>query len=504
MTIRMRNRFMVIGFLFAFFVIGSIANVTWNEPLSFTGTMVFSALFIIWTSSVRSRIINRRLRRYFVFLGLLMLLWMVERAVKFCLFFNSVTLERYLWYAYYIPIIIMPLLSLMIALSLGKTDDERLSAKLRLLYIPAALLIVAVMSNDFHQQAFRFIAGLDNYETKTYAIVYYLVLLWIALCVFATLALTLRFSNTGAGKRRGLVPLTVILLSFAFVAVYIFTDFRHTRMLNVPELFCFSVAAYWEACLQTGLIPANTGYDALFKISHLHADIKDSNGNAVYRAVLQSAPEHYIEHENVISGGSITWLEDITTISEQKVQLEEANLELAKRAKLQKKENALKEERTRIIEQNRIYDKINASLKPQTALVRQLVKGAQTDPGSWQRSMSRVCIVGAFMKRKSNLMFLAAKSRLLPLAELHLSFCESLSYLERADVKTAAEAVPERLLPSEELLRAYDAFEAEIEQNLFKLESVGICYSEQGDKICVEVRVNGTPLLLELKGEEEE
>ena len=487
MSIKWRNRTANIAFLFAFFVIGSIANVTWNEPLSLTGTMVFSSLCIMWTASIQSRIIRRREKRYFFFLGAFMLMWMVERAIKYSFFLNNEWLERTLWYAYYIPLILMPLISLMIAIRLGKTDDEQIKTTPKLLFIPALLLILGIMTNDLHQLAFRF---KPNFENRTYdysyGVLYYIALAWIIVCALAALVLAIRFSTISSGIRRGLIPLAVIFVSLAGVAVYIFTDFRYTRIMNVPELFCFCVAAFWEACLQTGLLPSNTGYDLLFNHSHLAARITDFDGKPVYEAATEQADGEYIRHCKSVSGGQIEWLEDVTAVTQQKRQLEIAKQRLENRAELQEQENKLKEERIRIAEQKMLYDKMNASFAPQTELIRRLVSNANESEEKWKENMLWVCVIGAYIKRKSNLILLSANSERISFKELQLAYLESFSYLTRAGVDCEIGSVPEISLPSGLLLYAYDEFETLLEKK---------------SSILFDIKFDETPLMFEFDKE---
>ena len=502
MTVKWRSRIIIIAFLSAFFIVGTIANVTWNEPLSITSTMVFSSLSIIWTLSVGFRIIHRRQRRYFVFLGVFMLFWMIERAVKFSNLLTSEVLDRYLWYAYYIPIILMPLISLIIAFCLGKSDSEKLNPKIRLIYIPAAILIILVLTNDFHQLAFGFNENFNDWRfTYSYGVVYYLVLIWIVACIAATLIITVRFSARGGGKKRGFIPLLVILVSFVGVAIYIYTDFRQLRAMNVPELVCFCVAAFWEACLQTGLIPSNTGYDLLFKKTHLCAKIADTNGKIIYEAAQAEEGATYISHEQKISGGKITWLEDITVITEQKEQLKKANKSLAEKARITEQENKLKEEKTRIEEQNRIYGVINASLKPQTDKIRFLVNEAEADKSKWQKNMLEVCVIGAYIKRKSNLMLFAARNSIMPLSELELSLKESLSYLSKEGVISDISDIPNIDFPSNSVLYAYDEFEKAVEEKIPELSRVSINIKEKQTSVLFDIKLDSTPLLFELEKE---
>ena len=129
MSIKKRGTLTILASLVSFFVLGPIANLTWDAPVRITSTMLFCALCILWTVGMMNRVIGRREKRYFVFLGLFMLLWLIERAVKFSPFLSSERVERMLWYGYYIPIILMPLLSLMLALCFGKTEKEKVHPK---------------------------------------------------------------------------------------------------------------------------------------------------------------------------------------------------------------------------------------------------------------------------------------------------------------------------------------------------------------------------------------
>ncbi len=496
MSIRWRNRMTVISFLLAFFVVGSVANATWNEPLSFNGTMVFSALCIMWTVSVRARITKRRERRYFTCLGGFMLMLMIERAIKFSFFLQNEWLVRHFWYSYYIPLTLMPLISLMLALSVGKTDAEPLNPRRKFMYLPAALLIAGFLTNDSHQLAFRFRPAFENWTNDySYGILYYLVLAWIIALVIASLVIIVRFSTVNGSKRLGFVPLAVIVVSLAGVAVYIFTDFRYTRIMNMPELFCFCVAAFWEACLQTGLIPSNTGYDLLFRHSHLAATIRDDAGKTVYQtAISRQADASYIAHKNRISGGEIEWLEDVTVVTRQQELLERANTELAEKAEIRQKETSLREERTRIEEQKKLYDKMNASFEPQTLRIRALVAAADESEEMWKRNMPWVCVIGAYIKRKSNLILLAAKNEAVSLTELYLAYNESLNYLAKAGVKYTINTVSDAAVSSGLLIYAYDEFETLIERKMPAITNVDVHIMEKENSIFFDIKIDETPL----------
>lgn len=63
---------------------------------------------------------------------------------------------RWLWYLYYLPMLVIPLLAVFVAASLGRSERYRLPRWTRLLYLPVGALVALVLTNDFHQLVFVF------------------------------------------------------------------------------------------------------------------------------------------------------------------------------------------------------------------------------------------------------------------------------------------------------------------------------------------------------------
>lgn len=117
--------------------------------------LLYIGMAMAWGFSISHRILQRSVRLNLLLGCGLAMLWLFMRAVKYR-FFGSGTVGRYLWYSYYIPLILAPLLSFYAALGVGRQDEERLPHAWYALLIPAGLLIAGVLSNDVHQLAFRF------------------------------------------------------------------------------------------------------------------------------------------------------------------------------------------------------------------------------------------------------------------------------------------------------------------------------------------------------------
>ena len=120
--------------------------------------LIYIGLAMAWGFSISRRSLPRNDRRWLLLGCAMAVLWLFLRAVKYR-FFSDDTITRHLWYLYYVPQILAPLFSLFAALQLGRRDGAAFSRRWYLLFVPAALLIGGILSNDLHQMAFRSVPG---------------------------------------------------------------------------------------------------------------------------------------------------------------------------------------------------------------------------------------------------------------------------------------------------------------------------------------------------------
>lgn len=98
--------------------------------------LLYMGLAMAWGFSISHRVLQRSVRLNLLLGCGLAMLWLFMRAVKYR-FFGSGTVGRYLWYSYYIPLILAPLLSFYAALGVGRQDEETLPHVWYALLIPA-------------------------------------------------------------------------------------------------------------------------------------------------------------------------------------------------------------------------------------------------------------------------------------------------------------------------------------------------------------------------------
>ena len=441
--------------------------------------LIYIGLAMAWGFSISRRTLHRDDRRWLLLGCAMAVLWLFLRAVKYR-FFSDDAITRHLWYLYYVPQILAPLFSLFAALQLGRREDDALSRKWYLLFIPAVLLIGGVLTNDLHQLVFRAVPGAATLEADyTHGWMYYLAMTWIVGLLLATGIIVYRKCRVSESRRYAWIPLCVFLGGFALCALSFANIYTFHKM---PECFCLTFAAFWESCLQVGLLPTNGHYRHFFSESTVAAQIVNGRGEPVYRAKnapnltpdqleaaacesilpnadtrLQSAP---------VQDGRVYWLEDISKINRIQGQLVEINARLSEENELIQAENELKRQRAQIEEQNRLMDAMLSLVQPQLLAINRLLsdKSAQ--------SLKHICILGAYVKRRVNLALICDKKMVVPVDELAHCIRESLTYLTQYGAVCALHQEGRGSVSSREAQTAYDFFEDCLEAALPSLSAL--------------------------------
>ena len=441
--------------------------------------LIYIGLAMAWGFSISRRTLHRDDRRWLLLGCAMAVLWLFLRAVKYR-FFSDDAITRHLWYLYYVPQILAPLFSLFAALQLGRREGDALSRKWYLLFIPAVLLIGGVLTNDLHQLVFRAVPGAATLEADyTHGWMYYLAMTWIVGLLLATGIIVYRKCRVSESRRYAWIPLCVFLGGFALCALSFANIYTFHKM---PECFCLTFAAFWESCLQVGLLPTNGHYRFFFSESTVAAQIVNGRGEPVYRAknapnltpdqLEAAACESILLNADTrlqsasVQDGRVYWLEDISKINRIQAQLAEINAQLSEENELIQAENELKRQRAQIEEQNRLMDAMLSLVQPQLLAINRLLsdKSAQ--------SLKHICILGAYVKRRVNLALICDKKMVVPVDELAHCIRESLTYLTQYGAVCALHQEGRGSVSSREAQTAYDFFEDCLEAALPSLSAL--------------------------------
>ncbi|MGN0801556.1 MAG: histidine kinase N-terminal 7TM domain-containing protein [Candidatus Faecivicinus sp.] len=440
---------------------------------------LYLGLAFAWGISISRRILHRGLRRQLMLGCAMVVLWLLLRAVKYRFFeLNAVT--RYLWYLYYVPQILAPLFSFFAALQVGQREDAALCAKWYLLLIPAALLIGGILTNDLHQLAFGFAPDWANWGSDySHGPLYCLAMAWTVCFLLAAMGIIYRKCRISESRSCAWIPLCVFIAGIALSLLSFMNLYTFHKM---PECICLTFIALWESCLQVGLLPTNNRYLRFFSEAAIAAQIADRRGQVLYRA--KSAPQLTLEQMQAADRGAILlnpdtrlqsapvhdghvyWVEDLTQVNRMKEQLEEIHARLAEENELIRAETELKRQQAQIEEKNRLFDHISRILRPQLNRMDEMLASGQ------RHSLQLVCILGAYVKRRGNLVLICEKDA--PVSAEELAYCirESLIYLSAYGVVCAFHQEGKGSVSGAALQTAYDFFEDCLEAALPSLSAL--------------------------------
>ena len=450
-------------------------------------TLIYAGLLLGWGVSVEYRIIREDVRYYTAAAVLLMLLWLVLRICKYRFFLGVDSVARHIWYAYYVPIIMLPLMLFFAALCIGNGEKEPERRFLPLL-IPALALIAAVLSNDSHQLVFRFDPDISAWNSSyTYGIIYFAVAAWVAALALAAPAVLIRRYRLSQRRKHIWAPFVWLAVGGVYFVLYLALPGRGVRPLfQLPEMFCFITVAAWESCIQTGLIPSNAGYELFFNASTIGAQIADSDHNVRYISedAVELTREQMLEAEErplmisddlrlnsyPVKGGRMYWTDDLSAVNRMNRELEEVRRQLSEYNVLLRAQTSMKKRRARLAEQNRIYDCIAGAVSPQLEKLQGILDGITTDEHGEdvRKKYARACVLNAYVKRRSNLELIGQQSERMNIFELESSIRESLEYLRLCGCICGFER---RIRATEEfepkaLIFAYELFETAAEASM--------------------------------------
>ncbi len=453
-----------------------------------SGIYVF--LFSAWCYTLWLRIVQVQVRRYLLAISALMVLWILLRSIKFSI--GNTDAERRLWYFYYFPMLFIPMLSVFVSQSLGKDEAFRLPRWTKLLYIPTLLLLLLVLTNDLHRQVFSFPSGVLSDGEYRYEKGYYFVLGWEALCAAFSLVLMVRSCRIPHSRRIRWLPLVPFALSLAYAYAYVkkvYWVWVLAGDMTVSQ--CLIFASIFECCIQCGLIQSNLGYDELFEATSLPVQITDHALCTKYASIAMQKPLpqselRHMQQDTVqmdddtllkrhrLRSGWVFWKEDISALNQIRKELELTRDELRDTGNVLAVENAQRARWLKLTEENRLYDMMEAQTARQIAMLRDLLAELQKTEASGRARhlLGQVIIIGTYIKRRSNLIFVGMQRGAISVQELRLCLNESSENISVYGADCKAIVRGDGQLTVEQATQVYDLFEAVVEAELESLRAL--------------------------------
>lgn len=444
---------------------------------------IYISMFAAWGISIRKRIMQKQTRKNLTDVAILLIFWMTLRTVKYSVLGENITLARYCWYLYYIPMLLVPLESLFAILALGKPENYQTDKRLHTLWIFTDLLVLLVLTNDLHQQVFQFMPGkewVSSYCTHEWG--YVLCVVWIfGLGITAYLVIVFAKCRI-LEKKKTLLPLVPFSLIFVYTILYLLDNkILHVIAGDMTTVLCLLIICIFETCIQCGLIQVNTHYNELFDAATISAQIVDEQYNPYqsshYRITVPVNIMKRAENKPVlleggillsnapIRGGHVLWQEDISSLLSLQKQLDETNKLLEESTAQLQIEYENERKRLQIEETNRLYEDMERYTAGQIRLITDLLHQLPKEENKQKarQILCRIAVIGAYLKRRSNLIFVASQQQHISAAELQSCLNESARGISLGGGRCIVSCeMMEDFIP-QNAMRLYDFFEEVVE-----------------------------------------
>lgn len=405
-----------------------------REHLNFA--LIYIIIITIWIASILRRSMQKGITYAAFFTGIILSGWTLVRLIKYQVVAIP-TLTRYLWYAFYIFQLSLPLVLLWMAWAIDKPENETIPPKWwRNIAVLISVLIILVFTNDIHGLVFHLdLSRLDWDINYSYGYGYYTILFVCMINLVAVFAILMQKSIKNPRKKGFIFPLSLFFMFGIYNFKYIMRDpfVYETDLTIITGLFAMLM---FESCIRSGLIPINTKYIDLFTRSPLKMQIINKDGKVemasasaeplnkdILDKVLASSPESIIQDDdyllfaNPIPGGYAIWHENISKLYQlhreikgSMQMLTEANAMLAEEEKFKRLINE-KHAKKQLMEQ--LEAEISQSIEQLTIMIENL-------PGSENHSKetTRIALLLGYIKRRCNLFFKEKESNIIASDEL--------------------------------------------------------------------------------------
>ena len=471
----------------------------------------YLGIYCAWVIYLNKHVVQKKVRQYLTAIGCLMVCWFFLRTVKYHILLDPLG-GHICWYLYYIPMILIPTFGLSATLLMDGAEKKTTKWITGILLFFSVVLIVCVLTNDLHQQVFRF-EGPVPYSDKNYSygILFMLIQFWIIACLVIMEILLVKKSRIPDRKRFWLPVIPGLLLLGWNIANLLRLPFIKTFAGDMTAICCLLMAAIFQGCILCGLIQTNSRYFELFQATGgLDAEITDNSFRRYYFSgefpelskdlrdsiiAKSSVQERGIRINHLpVKGGHLFWSEDISVLLDQYQDIQEQQEELTARNQLLRKTYKKEAERRKLEEQNRLLNiKQSQTSRQYELLSHYMEKLEQTESREeYELILSKIVVVGTYLKRRKNLMLTRYSSRedSLTMADLKQSLAESCENLKLCEIKAAYFVQDkEKQLRADDVLKCYDFFEWLVEQLFDVMNSVFFRVTHIEEKLQISVHI---------------
>ncbi|MGN0335448.1 MAG: hypothetical protein ACI4DV_07300 [Lachnospiraceae bacterium] len=479
---------------------GTVAGVTGYLLIFLAWTLGISC----WEITMNRRLIHKKLKGFIVFTTAVMTVWMMVCVFRHCFTLPYSTGERFCRYLYSVSAMLILQGNYFGVLYIGEKENFVPEKAKRSSAVITGILILGILAGIGENVLWRS-AGY----------------IW---GVFLVLLLFLELYRRAHASEHGklLLFMSVLLLPCLICVIAELSEnlLFPGRYLDAAFVGCAVNMFMWEGFIQTGLIPGNQDYRELLRQSDLSVQIVDSDYRKRYasrkavvpdKETMRAAKDHFVLldentrlYSATIRGGYILWTENIAEENRVLEELEEARVSLAEKNALLQAETDLKKAKAKAEQQNKLYDNIAKEIEPALEqMEQQLLTGAVTAKEQREK-LAKICVIGAYVKRRSNLILLSEDKTQIPSEELGYCLNESVNYLKVYGVYCTFVQQGKGMIEAEQAKLIYDFFHKVIMSVLSTVSTLLVSLVVESNILRLKMIMEDAKILPEMTCEQEQ
>ena len=439
-----------------------------------------------WGYSVYIRCSDETIRNFLIVIATLIVLWMLDVLLKYPLPDPLFLIRSYMWYFYYVPMTIIPMLCFFSALRSAALDTKPAAKVIKAIVVAiSAMAIFTVFTNNYHHFVFKFdFADPDWSGNYTYGLGYWAVLIWYLVLFIAFLSVS--FAAARKQLRSAFVPIIMVIgASSVYFILYIL---RGTVSIgtNFSLVYCVVLLVVLEMALDLGILPSYRWYRDAFAMLPLDLKVLDRNNDVVFQSnealpVSPTVANAIDMHQETaccaafrigsipatvfktypVHGGTALLTEDASTIEERREALIRRRESLRESNELLERESKINNELVRLESERALIDEIERALKDKTQEIESLLESLPTCTDAQcqierRNILAHVKLLVAYCKHKAGLVLSEKRDPEFSREQLQLVFSETASDLRSIGVECAALVETREKLPAACVSLLYD------------------------------------------------
>lgn len=436
---------------------GRTANV-----LIYCGAAIFLSI-VMFNSILKT--IDKKTKIYFIILFCLFAFWLGIKIFDKVSSFNDN--NDYTWYLLYVPLLFIPAMWLIINNQIY-IKNKKYKKIIAIIFLSiSSILLLLVLTNDFHQLVFIFEDGSigSHVSDYKYNVGYFIIYAFIFLEILTTVVLFYTFSVKKVTLKQKIFPSIIILLVLVYSIIYVVDKIYVPYLSDMTLVYTLLGTLLVYVSLRCGLIKNSGAYFEFFETCNVPLAIVNENSdieyqNKIYKA--QKSNKNMLLKKQKLISGTLLVLEDVGKLKQLQENLKNEIEKLEYSNKILEKNKEILQKEKQIEQHTLLLDKIEKQIKNKKIILEQLLKELPTEvtdenKENTKETLNEIKIVVGYLKRKTSLILLAEQKKEISKNELKLLFNESFNDLKWFNIN-AGIGLDENPIPIETINKFYDIY----------------------------------------------